>query len=104
MSDSLGNQLQSFSINDQIQIVGTITNEHDFKQNFVFIFQVKNSIDNVESVSWIQGELSPRQSLDVSQSWIPESSGTYQIETFVWSSLNDPTALSPVLSTLITVD
>ena len=104
LSDSLGNQLQSFSTNNQMQIVGTITNEHDFKQNFVFLFQVKNSLDSAVSVSWIQGELYPKKSLDVSQSWIPEQSGTYQIETFVWNSLNDPTALAPTLSTSIVVE
>lgn len=103
-SDSLGNQLQSFSTNNQMQIVGTISNNQDFTQKFVYLFQVKNSEDIIESISWVQGELSPQQNLDVSQSWIPKSSGTYQIETFVWSSLNDPTALSPIMSNSITVD
>jgi len=102
-SDSLGNQLQSFSTNNQMQIVGSITNEYDFKQNFVYLFQVKNSIDSIESISWIQGELSPKQSLDVSQSWVPKQSGTYQIETFVWNSLNDPVALAPIMSDSIIV-
>ena len=103
-SDSLGNQLQSFSTNNQMQIVGTITNEHDFTQKFVYLFQVKNDMNSIESISWIQGELSPKQSLDVSQSWIPKKSGTYQIETFVWSSLNDPTALAPLMSDSIIVE
>ena len=41
-----------------MQIVGTITNDHNFKQKFVYLFQVKNSADFVtESISWIQGEL-----------------------------------------------
>ena len=57
----------------------------------------------VESLSWVQGEISPNQKLDVSQSWIPKKSGTYQVETFVWSSVNDPTAISPLMSTMITV-
>jgi len=104
LSDSLGNQLQSFSSNHQMQIVGTITNDHNFKQKFVYLFQVKNAADSVESISWIQGELSPKQSLDVSQSWIPKKPGIYQIETFVWSSLNTPTALAPVISTSIAVE
>jgi len=104
LSDSLGNQLLSFSSNNQMQIVGTITNDQNFKQKFVYLFQVKNANDSVESISWIQGELSPKQSLDVSQSWIPEKSGTYQIETFVWNSLNNPMALSPIMSTLIVVE
>ena len=104
LSDSLGNQLQSFSSNKQLQIIGTVTNDHNFKQNFVYLFQVKNSMNYVESISWIQGELSAKQSLDVSQSWIPKKSGTYQIETFIWNSLNDPIALAPVMSTLIIVN
>ncbi len=103
-SDSLGNQLLSFSSNHQMQIVGTITNDHNFKQKFVYLFQVKNATNSVESVSWIQGELSSKQSLDVSQSWIPKKSGTYQIETFVWNSLNDPIALAPLMSTSIIVE
>lgn len=103
-SDSLGNQLQSFSTNNQMQIVGTVSNNQDFTQKFVYLFQVKNSDETIESISWVQGELSPQQNLDVSQSWIPKRSGTYQIETFVWSSLSDPTALSPIMSNSIIVD
>jgi len=103
-SDGLGNTLQSFSPNLQIQIVGTILNEHDFKQKFVYMFQVKNGENIIESLSWIQGEISSQQSLDVSQSWIPKKSGVYKIETFVWNSINDPTALSPSISTLINVE
>ena len=104
LSDGLGNTLQSFSPNLQIQIVGTILNEHDFKQKFVYMFQVKNGENIIESLSWIQGEISSQQSLDVSQSWIPKKSGVYKIETFVWNSINDPTALSPSISTLINVE
>ena len=104
LSDSLGNQLLSFSTNNQMQIVGTITNDHDFLQGFVYLFQVKNITDSIESISWIQGELSPKQSLDVSQSWVPQKPGIYRIETFVWNSLNDPIALAPVMSTSITVE
>ena len=102
-SDGFGNSVQSFSQNSQMQIVGTISNEHDFKQKFVYVFQVKNDKNIVESLSWIQGEISSKQSLDVSQSWIPKKSGIYEIETFVWNSINDPTALSPFMSTLITI-
>jgi hypothetical protein len=103
-SDGLGNPVQSFAENSQMQIVGTITNNHDFKQKFVYLFQVKNDQNYVESLSWVQGEISSNQILDVSQSWIPKKSGDYQIETFVWNSINDSTALSQIMSTLITVN
>jgi len=104
LSDSFGNQLQSLSSNDQIQIVGTIINDQNSKQEFVYIFQVKNATNSVELVSWIQGEIFTKQSLDVSQSWFPTKPGTYQIETFVWNSLNDQIALSPSISISIIVE
>lgn len=103
-SDSLGNSLQSFSPDNQLQIVGTIVNPNEFDQKFVYLFQVKNDNNFVESISWVQGELSSAQSLDISQSWIPKNSGLYKIETFVWNSLGDPTVLAPIMSTLITVE
>ena len=102
-SDVLGNALESFSQNSQIHIVGIISNDHDFAQKFVYVLQVKNDENVVESLSWVQGEISPKQSLDLSQLWAPEKSGTYEIETFVWSSVDDPTVLSPIMSTLVTI-
>jgi hypothetical protein len=103
-SDGLGNPLQSFSLDNQLQIVGTIVNQNNFDQKFVYLFQVKNANDVVESISWVQGELSSVQSLDVSQSWTPKKSGIYKIETFVWNSLVDPTVLAPMTSTMITIE
>ena len=47
-----------------------------------------------------KGELNAHQTLDVSQSWIPKKSGDYEIETFVWNSINDPTALGSLCITL----
>ncbi len=103
LSDTFGNSLTSFSINDQIQIVGTISNEQNFKQKFVYLFQVKDKNNYVVSVSWIQGEISKNQNLDVSQSWIPKKTGVYTIETYTWNSLINTAPLSPSLSTSIFV-
>ena len=58
----------------------------------------------MESLSWIQGQLSSGQNLDVSQSWTPKTSGDYNVETFVWTSLKDPTALSDSLTRSISVE
>ena len=102
-SDGLGNPLLSFLAGSQIQIVGTIQNDHDFKQGFVYLFQVKNEYGHTESLSWIQGEINPNQILDVSQSWLPKESGTYEIETFVWNSISNPLPLSPRMSSQVMI-
>jgi hypothetical protein len=82
-------------INEQIQVVGMIHNNQNYDQSFVFITQIKDQDGAVVSLSWILGELSSKQSLELSQSWIPTELGNYTIETFVWNSLQDQTSLSP---------
>ncbi len=104
LSDSFGNELNSFSTNNQLQIVGTITNTQEHKQSFVYFFQVKNSDGSTESIAWIRGELNAHQTLDVSHSWIPKKSGDYEIQTYVWNSIGDPTALGPEMSAAISVN
>lgn len=104
ISDSFGNNLSSFSSNQQVQLVGSLSNLQEFDQKFVYLFQVKNSQNSVVSLSWIQGQLSSEQNLNVSQSWIPKNSGDYVIETFVWNSLKDPTALSNPITRSISVE
>ena len=102
--NNLGSPLKSITSNQQIQIVGQIENKQEFNQNFIYIFQVKNSMDYVESISWIQGELSGFQKLDLSQSWIPENPGKYQIESFVWNSFNDFLPLSDSSINIVLVE
>ena len=87
-----------------MQIVGTIENKINHDQEFIYFFQIKNSDEVVISLSWIQGQLSPNQILDISQSWIPEKSDTYFLETYVWNSLNELIPMSPPKFTTIFVD
>lgn len=103
-SNSMGNQILTVSANEQIQIVGKILNTQNFKQKFVYIFQVKDENNFVVSLSWIQGEISANQNLDISQSWVPLKTGKYTIETYAWNSLTNAAPLSPSLSTSVFVN
>ena len=87
-----------------MQIVGTIENEINYDQEFVYFFQIKNSDNTITSLSWIQGKLSPNQILEISQSWVPANSDNYILETYVWNSLNELIALSPPTSILINIE
>jgi len=104
LTDSSGKPLKSFPANNRIQIVGTITNEQTFNQKFVYLVQIKNHDNSVVSLSWMSGELSGYQNLDVSQSWLPKNSGTFFIETYVWNSLKDQIPLSQFTSTSVTIE
>ena len=104
LSDSFGHPLTSYLSNSQMQLVGNIENKINYDQEFIYFFQIKNSDEVIISLSWIQGQLSPTQILDISQSWIPEKSDTYFLETYVWNSLNESTPMSPPTFTIISVD
>jgi len=90
-------------VDEQIMIMADISNNRDVQQNFAYITQVKNDNDVVISLSWLTGSLSPRQSFSPAQSWIPNESGNYQIQVFVWKSITNPEALSPPLSMTVNV-
>lgn len=103
LATRMGTVLSEATTGEQIQVVGSVHNNQNFVQPFVFIIQIKDSHENVVSISWVTGQLQPNQNLDLSQSWAPQQSGTYFIETFVWDSLSDANALSPSLSELVII-
>ena len=104
LSDGFGNPITSLLSETQIQIVGTIENQINYDQEFIYFFQIKNPDNSIISLSWIQGKLSSNQILDISQSWIPKNSGNYVLETYVWNSLNELIPLSPPNTTILTID
>ncbi len=104
LTDSSGKPKKSFQENNQIQIVGSIKNEQIINQKFVLLIQIKDNNESVESISWMSGELSGNQILDVSQSWLPQNSGIFSIETFVWNSIEDQIALTPSRDTSILIE
>ena len=93
-ANSLGISIEPI-IDEQIQVVGMIRNNQNYDQPFAYITQIKDPEGKVVSLSWILGELTSKQSLELSQSWIPTDLGNYTIETFIWNSLKDQTSLSP---------
>jgi hypothetical protein len=104
LTDSSNNPLNSFQANKRIQIVGSVTNEQNFDQKFVYLIQIKDHNNSVVSLSWMSGELSGKQNLSVSQSWLPKNSGTFFIESYVWNSLEDQIALSQSISNSVIVE
>ena len=104
LTDSSGKPMNSFQENNRIQIVGSIENEQLFDQKFVYLVQIKDHTDSVVSLSWMSGELSENQNLEVSQSWLPKNSGEFFIESYVWNSLEDQIALSKSISTSIIIE
>jgi len=97
--DGQDNQvIEHLNVNQQVLVTADITNNQEHDQDFVFIVQIKNDENVIISLGWITGSLNSKQSLSPALSWIPDHSGSYLAEIFVWESLTNQDALSESLS------
>jgi hypothetical protein len=101
--DQNGMQVDEVKVGAQLLIQSQIANNQDRKEEFVYIVQVKDSAGATDSLSWITGELADKDSIMAAQSWIPERAGGYEIEVFVWESMQYGVRLSPARSMSVTV-
>ena len=102
--DSFGNSLDTVSVDQQVQLMADLMNGQDRNQAFAYLVQVQDANGVVVSLAWITGTLTPGQTFSPAGSWTPDMAGTYTATAFVWESLDNPTALSPPVSTTITVE
>ncbi len=102
--DSFGNAINgTVKTGQQIQVTADLANGQTVDQPFAYLVQIQDANGVTVSLSWITGTLSAGQSLNPAQSWTPSTAGTYTAQIFVWQSIDNPNALSPPLSTTITV-
>ena len=101
--DAFGNSLGEVSVDQQVQITSDLANGQDRDQAFAYLVQVQDSNGVTVSLAWITGSLTAGQSFSPALSWIPDASGSYTATAFVWESVDNPTALSPPVTTSVTV-
>ncbi|MFY3739707.1 MAG: hypothetical protein HMLIMOIP_000126 [Candidatus Nitrosomirales archaeon] len=98
-----GLQIEQVEVGRQVLIQSEIRNDQNKMQEFAYIVQVKDSNGVTISMSWTSGQLFAKDSILTAQSWIPENVGEYEIEVFVWESVDNPNPLSPVRSIRVSV-
>ena len=102
--DAFGNTLDSVMVDQQVQITADLANGQDREQAFAYLVQIQNSDGVTASLAWITGSLSAGQSFSPALSWTPDNSGEYTVTAFVWESVDNPTALSPPITTTVQVN
>ncbi len=91
------------NINQKVLIMSDLRNTQGSTQEFFYIVQIKDASRGVVSLSWFTGSLNEFQSLSASLSWIPQKSGEFTVEIFVWDSLKRQLPLSAAKTIGITV-
>jgi len=88
------NETVSIKVDEPIQLESVVTNNIDTRQKFVYILQVKDSTGATVMISWIDGSIAAKESLNTTLSWTPEKEGTYTIQIFMWESLTYTSTMS----------
>ncbi len=102
--DSMGNPVTTPTVGTVTIIQAQVCNNDSRSHTFAFIVQIKNANGVVVAINWIQDfTLAAGACAIPGVSWTPDSRGTYTIQVFVWESLANPIALSPVFSQTVTV-
>lgn len=99
-----GQELTSLQAGERVGVESVITNHAASEKKFTYLVQVLNGKGQTEYFEGLSASILPNQSFTVSQSWMPEKSGQYSVQTFVWQSLSIPTPITKVIQTQITVE
>jgi hypothetical protein len=103
--DSFGNAITGpVKVGQQIQITYTLANGLNCAQPFAYIVQIQDHNGITVSLSWISGTLLAGKSFNPAQSWTPWHNDTYTAQIFTWSSIDNPNALFPPVSTTFDVE
>lgn len=92
--DQTGSRLREVSVGQQVMIQTTMTSNLAGTQEVAYITQVKDADGVTVSLSWVVSTVSLGQTLELAISWVPENSGEYTAEVFVWKSVTEPEPLS----------
>ena len=100
--DTNNTKVRTIHVGQEIQLQATAANNSTSDQPFAYIVQVKDGNGLTVSLTWIDGQLSPREPSDLAISWIPEEPGKYSVEVFIWKDLADPSPLAaePIRTTI----
>ncbi len=94
ITDQTNADLSNVSAGQLVVIQSVIRNNQETQETFAYVVQIKDSNGIVIKLESVEGVIPSAKSFTVGVSWIPEVTGTYSAETFVWRSLNEPVPLS----------
>jgi hypothetical protein len=94
ITDQTNAQLSNVSAGQLVVIQSVLRNNQETQETFAYVVQIKDSHGIVVKLESVQGVIPSGKSFTVGVSWVPEVTGSYSAETFVWKSLNEPVPLS----------
>jgi hypothetical protein len=103
LADITGATITEVTTGQQVVLTTSVKNNDDQPRPFVAIVEVRDADGITQMLQWQIGTLAANDDAGVGISWVPENAGTYEVRTFVISSLQNPQVLSEVVTTNVNV-
>lgn len=92
--DEKGVTISVAKVGQQILIRTPIKNTLQASLDYTYIVQVKDANQVTVLLAWKKGSLAPLALSTPAIAWTPENEGTYNVEVFIWKSMDVPEPLS----------
>ncbi len=101
--DISGNELDEVSAGQQVVLSTTVNNNRNTDLAYAAVIEVRDADGFTVLLQWATGTLSAGGENEVGLSWTPMDAGEYTIRTFVLSDISNPSALSLIEESTLTV-
>jgi hypothetical protein len=102
--DQEQNMIESITAGKMVGLKSEIVNEYADERTIAYIVKIKNEEGFTVFMSWIEDlTVLPQRVVKPAVFWLAEERGNFQVEVFVWRSLNIPAPLTPPQSGLLRV-
>lgn len=101
--DMQGNQKSALYTGEPVGLSSVIENHSAGEKRFTYVVRVLDQDNQVQSQSGMSANIVPNQSLTVSESWTPQKSGTYTVQTVLLNGYLLASPLTDVIQTSIVV-
>lgn len=98
-----GSSVTEVTTGQQVVVGTTVKNNDAQARPITVLIEVRDSDGITVLMSFQRATVAANGTIDVGTSWLPETPGQYQTRTFVVTSLDNPQALSGVVTSNVTV-
>ncbi len=91
------------TVGQVVEIGTSVTNKEQFKVPATLIVLVKDANGYTEHISWYEERIRTGDTAWISREWIPERSGLYSVEAFLWDTIETANPLSEVMKADVVV-
>lgn len=98
-----GSSVTEVTTGQQVVVGTTVRNNDAQARPITVLIEVRDSDGITVLMSFQRATVAANGTIDVGTSWLPETPGQYQTRTFVVTSLDNPQALSGVVTSNVTV-